>query len=76
MSERSGPVAKTPVEPLGINRADASLLDSLPGVGIARAAAIVAERDPNGPFLAVDGLERVPGIGPAKLAGLRDLATV
>jgi competence protein ComEA len=61
--------------PVDINRADAALLDTLPGVGPATAAAIVAERVRNGPFLGVEDLERVPGIGPAKLAGLRDLVT-
>ena len=71
----SGPVAETPAGPLDINRADARLLETLPGVGPATAAAIVAERDRNGPFLGVDDLERVPGIGQAKLAGLRDLVT-
>jgi competence protein ComEA len=71
----SGPVAAAPAGPVDINRADAGLLDTLPGVGPATAEAIVAERDRNGPFLGVDDLERVPGIGPAKLAGLRDLVT-
>gem|GEM_PF-6070290 len=46
-----------------------------PGVGPATAAAIVAERDRNGPFLGADDLERVLDLGPAKLAGLRDLVT-
>ena len=62
-----------PSGPVDINRADAGQLDALPGVGPTTAASIVAERERNGPFLTVDDLERVPGIGPAKLAGLRDL---
>jgi competence protein ComEA len=62
-----------PSGPVDINRADASRLDALPGVGPTTAASIVAERERNGPFLTVDDLERVPGIGPAKLSGLRDL---
>lgn len=66
-------VATAPSGPVDINRADAGQLDALPGVGPATAAAIVAERERNGPFLTVDDLERVPGIGPAKLSGLRDL---
>ncbi|MDG0975981.1 ComEA family DNA-binding protein [uncultured Ilumatobacter sp.] len=44
-------------------------------MGPATAAAIVAERDRNGPFLGADDLERVLDLGPAKLAGLRDLVT-
>lgn len=64
-----------PVEPIDVNRATAEQLDALPGVGPATAAAIVAERERNGPFVGVDDLDRVPGIGPSKLAALRDLVT-
>jgi competence protein ComEA len=74
-------VAPAPVGELGssgpvdVNNADATLLETLPGVGPATAAAIITERERNGPFLGVDDLDRVPGIGPAKLAALRDLVT-
>jgi len=61
--------------PVDVNRATVEELDELPGVGPATAAAIVTERERNGPFAGVDDLERVPGIGPAKLDALRDLAT-
>jgi competence protein ComEA len=61
--------------PIDINRAGEADLDLLPGVGPATAAAIVQERERNGPFLTVDELVRVPGIGPAKLDALRDLVT-
>ena len=61
--------------PIDVNRASAEELDGLPGVGPATAAAIVTERERNGPFVDVDDLDRVPGIGPAKLAALRDLVT-
>jgi competence protein ComEA len=64
-----------PVGPIDVNRATASQLETLPGVGPATSTAIVTERERNGPFLNVDDLARVPGIGPAKLAGLRDLVT-
>lgn len=60
---------------INVNTADASALESLPGVGPATAAAIVEDRERNGPFASVDELDRVPGIGPAKLASLRDLVT-
>ena len=61
--------------PVDVNRASAAELDALPGVGPATAAAIVTDRERNGPFVGVDDLERVPGIGPAKLAAIRDLVT-
>jgi competence protein ComEA len=64
-----------PAGPLDVNHATAAELETLPGVGPATAAAIVTERDRNGPFATVDDLDRVPGIGPAKLAALTDLVT-
>jgi competence protein ComEA len=58
-----------------INRAVEGELEKLPGIGPATAAAIIVERDRNGPFLDVDELQRVPGIGPAKMDLVRDLVT-
>ena len=58
-----------------VNEATAAALEELPGVGPATATAIVAERDRNGPFLSVDDLDRVPGIGPTKIEALRGLVT-
>lgn len=51
-----------------LNTADAATLETLPGVGPTTARAIIAQR----PFASVDDLESVPGIGPGKLAELRD----
>jgi competence protein ComEA len=62
--------------PLDLNTAAQEALEELPGIGPATAAAIVAHRDRNGPFGAVDDLAEVRGIGPAKLDALRDLVTV
>lgn len=59
--------------PVDVNRAAETELETLPGVGPATAAAIVTERETNGPFVSVDDIDRVPGIGPARLAALRDL---
>lgn len=59
-----------------INTADQRILETLPGIGPARAAAIVEIRESCGPFLAVADLELVPGIGPATVAGLTDLVKV
>lgn len=62
--------------PVDLNAADAELLDTLPGIGPATAAAIVDHRERNGPFATVEGLLDVRGIGEAKLAALRDLVRV
>ena len=49
---------------LDLNRASASSLEVLPGIGPARAEAIVAERC-RARFASVSDVERVSGIGPA-----------
>ena len=64
-----------PPAPVDVNRATNVELETLPGVGPATAAAIVTERERNGPFSSFEDLERVPGIGPAKLAALTGLVT-
>ena len=51
--------------PVDVNTADAATLArELQGVGISRAEAIVAHRQENGPFEAVEDLLEVKGIGP------------
>ena len=59
-----------------INDADAASLESLPGVGPVLAGTIVSHRSEYGPFLKVEDLLDVPGIGEKKLASLRDLVIV
>ncbi len=62
--------------PLNLNSATAEQLESLPGVGPSIAAAIVEHRQRTGGFTSVDGLLAVSGIGPSKLAVIRDLVAV
>lgn len=51
-------------EPVNINTASAvEIATSLNGVGPAKAEAIVAYREENGPFVSVDQLTDVKGIG-------------
>jgi competence protein ComEA len=61
---------------ININTATATELEALPGVGEVIALAIVDYRTENGPFVAVDELLDVSGIGDATLANIRDLVTV
>lgn len=58
---------------ISLNRATAVELEALPGVGPVLAERIVAFRDQNGGFEAVEDLLEVPGIGEAKLAAMRDM---
>lgn len=62
--------------PVNLNSASAAELETLPGIGPSLAAAMVQERERNGPFRSVDELNRVPGIGPGRLARLRGLVAV
>jgi competence ComEA-like helix-hairpin-helix protein len=62
--------------PLDINRAPREALMRLPGVGPALAARIVEARRDGGPFVHVDDLRRVRGVGPSRLERLRALVNV
>lgn len=59
---------KAQTDKVDLNQADASTLQrELAGVGEAKAKAIVAYRDSNGPFSSIDELLEVKGIGKAIL---------
>ena len=57
---------------LNLNSATMLQLDSLPGVGQTKAAAILRYRQEHGPFAAIEQLEQVEGFGPAAVARLQD----
>ena len=68
--------AESPPLPAGkidINSADADSLETLPGIGPARAQAIIEHRQANGPFAGVEDLTQVRGIGDGILESIRDL---
>ena len=69
----SGVSAPATTAPVRLNSATLEQLDELPGVGPSTAQRIIDYRTANGPFKSVDELDSVSGIGPAKLAELRDL---
>jgi len=62
--------------PVDINTAGEALLESLPGIGPVKAAAILEYRDTYGPFACLDDLLEVPGIGPATLREIAPLLVV
>lgn len=58
--------------PISLNSATADQLDTLDGIGPATAAKIIAWRTQHGGFRSVADLGQVPGIGPKKLAAIKD----
>lgn len=61
---------------LDVNAATVQELQLLPGVGPALANRIIAEREERGPFLSVDDLRRVRGVGERTVMGLRDAVAI
>lgn len=61
---------------ININTATVGQLESLTGVGPATAKAIISYRSSKGSFTKVEDLLNVPGIGPAKLAAMRNEISV
>lgn len=61
---------------VNLNTADAEALESLPRVGPAMAARIIAWRDAHGGFQSVDDLRSIAGIGERTFAELSPLVTV
>lgn len=61
---------------VNVNTATAAELASVKGIGHAKAEAIVAYREKNGPFKSTDDLDNVKGIGSKLLNTLRSQVTV
>ena len=75
-AQPGGETTSPPPSPAGkidVNSADADSLETLPGIGPARARAIIEHRQANGPFASVDALTEVRGIGEGILDSIRDL---
>ncbi len=61
---------------VNVNVASADELATLPGIGEALAARIIAYRELHGPFARIEDLDAVTGIGPSVIERIRNLATV
>lgn len=61
---------------INLNKADEGELQKLPGIGPAKAAAIIEYRSTSGPFKTVEDLKNVSGIGEKTFEKLKDLVIV
>ena len=61
---------------VNINTASQAELESLQGIGPAKAKAIIEHREKSGTFASVDDLAKVSGIGQGTIKQLRDAITV
>lgn len=64
-----------PIPVVDMDVAPMALIESLPGIGPVLAARVVADRNQNGPFGSLEGLQRVKGIGPAMAERLAPYVT-
>lgn len=61
---------------ININKAGQNEIENLPGIGPAKAAAILEYRKQNGSFQTPDDLKKISGIGDKTFEKLKDLITV
>jgi len=75
---KSAPKAKAPTaaSPLSLNSATLAQLDTLPGIGPVMANRIFAYRKLNGPFMLLEDLKKVSGIGDATFAEISKLVRI
>lgn len=63
----------SPLVSVSINNASAAeIAETLSGIGLAKAEAIVSYREENGSFESIEQLQMVKGIGPATIERNRD----
>ncbi|MBT2694989.1 helix-hairpin-helix domain-containing protein [Bacillus sp. ISL-55] len=61
---------------VNLNSAGSSELQTLPGIGPAKAEAIIEYRETNGPYKSIEDLKEISGIGDKTFEKLKDLISV
>lgn len=74
-AQEAAPEAAPEAAKININTAPAEILQTIPGIGSAKAEAIIAFRTAT-PFQTTEDIAKVSGIGPAIFEKIKDLITV
>jgi competence protein ComEA len=61
---------------VNLNTAEASELETLPGIGPSKAEAIIEHRETNGPYKSIEDLKLISGIGDKTFEKLKELISV
>ena len=61
---------------ININKADASELESIPGIGPSTAQKIITYRNENGKFSSIDDIKNISGIGDKKFESIKEYLSV
>jgi competence protein ComEA len=62
--------------PININTATLDELIHLPGIGEVKGQAIIEYREANGPFVVIEQIQNVSGIGPSTFEKIKDLISI
>lgn len=76
MAEAAGPVSKGEIAVLNVNVASADEMAAIPGLGEKKSQAIVKFREKHGPFVKVEDLKKVDGIGDKLFGKIKSYVTV
>jgi competence protein ComEA len=71
----SMPLTKSEGGKININKAEASELETLPGIGPSKSAAIIEYRKTNGKFNSIEDIQSISGIGEKTFEKLKDKIT-
>ncbi len=76
IKKKSAEIKSLFVKKIDLNRANSSQLTEIRGIGPVLTQRIISDRETHGPYKKVEELLRVKGIGPKKLAKIREQVVI